>query len=207
MVLVVTAMPQEMEHFPKEIPHGIVTEVIGIGKVVAARNITLAIERHKPDFVINFGSAGALSPELDFGEIVLSKDFVDLDFDLSVFGDPIGQNPAGKMTGDEKMLCLAKTEADVLGIKNIAGRIGTTDNFNNDPAEKLALHQKFAADCDEMEGAAIALCCALSKIPFLGIRAISDKPKDKDKLEFWDNLDFAAKNAAAVAAALARKLI
>ena len=61
---------------------------------------------------------------------------------------------------------------------------------------KEKIRTKFNADCVEMEGAAIAQVCYLSKIPFLIIRSISDKPNGKNEITFDEFLKKASKRCA-----------
>ena len=58
------------------------------------------------------------------------------------------------------------------------GRVVSGDQFISDKAKKEFILNTFAGDCTEMEGAAIAQAAYLNQIPFLIIRAISDKADD-----------------------------
>ena len=53
----------------------------------------------------------------------------------------------------------------------------------------------FNAYCTEMEGAAIAQTCYLNKVPFVIIRAISDKADQSAEVNFQEFVDEAAKNS------------
>src|SRR6476620_6944191 len=46
----------------------------GIGKVNAALSTTLLLDRYKPDYVINTGSAGGFHPSLNVGDVVISSE-------------------------------------------------------------------------------------------------------------------------------------
>ena len=56
--LIVTALPQELEHRP--IPHDIPVIFTGLGKLNAALSLADAIAHHQPTVILNFGTAGRL---------------------------------------------------------------------------------------------------------------------------------------------------
>ena len=62
----------------------------GIGKVNAAMSTQVMIDKYNPDVIINSGIAGSVSKELKIGDIVISKDCVQHDFDGTQMGDPKG---------------------------------------------------------------------------------------------------------------------
>ena len=57
----------------------------GVGKVNAARTTQILIDKLKVKSVINVGSAGALNPLLDIGDIVIAEKLVQHDFDITAF--------------------------------------------------------------------------------------------------------------------------
>ena len=63
------------------------------------------------------------------------------------------------------------------------GRVVSGDQFISDKEKKEFILNTFAGDCTEMEGAAIAQAAYLNQIPFLIIRAISDKADDSPTFE------------------------
>ena len=64
------------------------------------------------------------------------------------------------------------------------GRIVSGDQFISDKDKKDYLIKTFNGDCTEMEGAAIAHAAYLNNIPFLIIRAISDKADDSAHMDY-----------------------
>ena len=62
--------------------------------------------------------------------------------------------------------------------------MGSGDQFITDKDTKKRLVETFAAYCTEMEGAAIAQAAYLNSIPFLIIRAISDKADDSASMDY-----------------------
>ena len=77
------------------------------------------------------------------------------------------------------MLCQGESD-----IHTFVGRVVTGDQFISDKDKKQWLVETFAGYCTEMEGAAIAQACYLNSIPFLIVRAISDKADDSATVDY-----------------------
>ncbi|MDR2903652.1 MAG: 5'-methylthioadenosine/adenosylhomocysteine nucleosidase [Clostridiales bacterium] len=172
----------------------------GIGKVNAAVCAQVLIDLYAVDYCINIGVAGALNKELSIGDIVISRDAVHHDFDTTPFGDPIGLIPrlnARFFAADEELVRIAETCAKtVMKDKNIViGRIASGDQFIADNEAKTKIAGITKADCVEMEGAAIAQACFLNRIPFVIIRAISDKADHSAEGNFEKFVAEAANNS------------
>ena len=69
-------------------------------------------------------------------------------------------------------------------IKTFVGRVVSGDQFISNKEKKNWLEEKFHGFCTEMEGAAIAQAAYLNEIPFLIIRAISDKADDSAGMDY-----------------------
>lgn len=161
----------------------------GIGKVNAAACTQLLIYRYGVTGVINTGIAGSLDNKIDIGDIVLSTDAVQHDMDATTFGYPCGEVPrVGTLAfqADEQMLSLAREINTQVNpeIKTFTGRVASGDQFISDKQKKTWIKTQFDADCCEMEGAAIAQICFLNQVPFLIIRAISDKADDSAVMDY-----------------------
>ena len=173
----------------------------GIGKVNAARITQILIDNYKVKYIINIGSAGALNPNLNIGDIVIAKKLIQHDFDITAFG-----HAKGYITGvgdyiycDDKLV--KNIENGFLNIneknyKIIEGIITSGDIFCTDILMKDKIYAKFKADCVEMEGAAIAQVCYLDNIPFVVIRSISDSPNGKNAITFNEYLKLASNRCA-----------
>ena len=161
----------------------------GIGKVNAGMCSQILADRFKISAIINTGIAGSLRAEINIGDIVVSTDAVQHDMDASGFGYKIGQIPrvdAFAFEADDKLRSLAiecnrKVNPE---IQAFAGRVVSGDQFISDKKKKEWLIEQFGASCTEMEGAAIAQAAYLNKIPFLVIRAISDKADDSAGMDY-----------------------
>ena len=79
------------------------------------------------------------------------------------------------------MACNAKVNPD---IQAFTGRVVSGDQFISDREKKKWLVEQFGGSCTEMEGAAIAQAAYLNHIPYLVIRAISDKADDSAGMDY-----------------------
>ena len=161
----------------------------GIGKVNAAMCTQILIDTYQIEAVINTGIAGSLNAQIDIGDIVLSTDTLEHDMDAVAFGYPIGQIPRMdtlSFEADEKMRTLAKKVCEdiIPEVSVFEGRVVSGDQFVSDKGKKDWLVQNFDGYCTEMEGAAIAHAAYLNGIPFLIIRAISDKADDSASMDY-----------------------
>jgi adenosylhomocysteine nucleosidase len=155
----------------------------GIGKVNAGICTQILVDDFKIDAVINTGIAGSLNANIDIGDIVLSTDALQHDMDATGFGYDLGVIPrmaTSVFVADERLRRIAKEGCEKVNpdISVFEGRVVSGDQFVSDKAKKDYILKNFDGFCTEMEGAAIAQAAYLNKIPFLIIRAISDKADD-----------------------------
>ena len=175
----------------------------GVGKVNAARITQMMIDKFDIEYIINLGSAGALNPKLQIGDIVIGEKLVQHDFDITAFG-----HKKGYITGVGEMLysnidllnyfkeTIEKMSKETYKIK--IGTIASGDIFCTDPYMKNKIFTKFNADCVEMEGAAIAQVSYLNSIPFIVVRSISDSPNGKNAITYDKFLELASKRCARI---------
>lgn len=161
----------------------------GIGKVNAAVCTQILVDEFGVDGVINTGIAGSLKAEINIGDIVLSTDVLHHDMDATGFGYPLGQIPqmdAFSFQADEQMRKLAKEVCEEVNpeIRVFEGRIVSGDQFISSREVKDKIKENFDGCCTEMEGAAIAQTAYLNQIPFVIIRAISDKADDSATMDY-----------------------
>lgn len=161
----------------------------GIGKVNAAICTQILADHYEVDAVINTGIAGSLRNEINIGDIVLSTDTVQHDMDATGFGYPAGQVPQMKefaFPADEGLMKLAKECCKRVNpeIEVFTGRVVSGDQFISDREKKQWIVDTFSGFCTEMEGAAIAQAAYLNNIPFLIIRAISDKADTNANMDY-----------------------
>nr|WP_291233629.1 5'-methylthioadenosine/adenosylhomocysteine nucleosidase [Frisingicoccus sp.] len=161
----------------------------GIGKVNAAVCTQILCDVFKVNAIINTGVAGSLKNEINIGDIVLSEDALQHDMDATGFGyDPgvIPRMEESVFKGDEMLLKLAQKVCQEVNpdIQVFRGRVVSGDQFISDHDVKQRIVNSFGGFCTEMEGAAIAQTAWLNKVPYLVIRAISDKADGSAEMDY-----------------------
>ncbi|MGN0076317.1 MAG: 5'-methylthioadenosine/adenosylhomocysteine nucleosidase [Parafannyhessea sp.] len=152
----------------------------GVGKVNAAVCAEILASQFHVTHVVNTGVAGSLNNELNIGDILVSVDAVHHDVDVTNLGYAPGEVPSMGVTSFAADPSLREAALDAARIAEVdvqcmEGRVASGDQFVRDQAEKDRIIRQFHADCCEMEGASIAHTCWLNDIPFVIVRAISDK--------------------------------
>ncbi len=175
----------------------------GVGKVNAGTCAQLLINLFGVDRIINTGVAGSLDAAIDIGDIVVSTDAVQHDFDLT----PLGYAP-GVLSGFDKPSFpadeeLRKDAVDAVGqcapeVHVFEGRVCSGDQFIASAEQKEDIIAEFGGLCCEMEGGAIAQICCQNDIPFVIIRAISDKADGSAEMDYAEFEQAAAVRCASI---------
>jgi len=164
----------------------VVVLLSGIGKVSAAVGTTLLIERYHPKLIVNTGTAGGLADIL-VHDIILATEVCYHDVDVTAFGYKIGQQaqmpPAfiANTQWTEKLKQVAERYSHTLHY----GQVVSGDSFISSPTRLQEIANTFPkAKAVEMEAAAIAQTCYLLNIPFVMLRAISDKAGEGNAVSY-----------------------
>lgn len=228
---VLSALPEEMEllttHLKNKRVHKylgvefytgtiherkVVLATSGIGKVNAAKTVTLLLDHFSPSEVIFSGVAGGLNPDLAPGDIVVGTrtaqhDFGKITDDGFEIQTPTPDTPIF-IEPPPELLRLTRKAAQDVGLQQIAttqgkrvpvvvhGVIITGDVFVASPVKVAELRRTFNADAVEMEGAAVALVCWQQRVPCVVIRSISDKADATAWEDFERFIKAAAENSA-----------
>ena len=168
----------------------------GIGKVNAGMCTQILADKFDVEAVINTGVAGGLYKDIEIGDIVISKDAVQHDVDATVFGYKVGEIPrmdTSYFEADKDLIELAKKTCEEVNpdINCYVGRVVSGDQFISDNDKKHYLINEFDGYCAEMEGAAMAQAAHLNQIPFIVLRAISDKA-DQEAAGSYEEFEKAA---------------
>lgn len=184
----------------------------GVGKVNAAMCVQVLCDCFGVTHVVNTGVAGSLDANLDIGDFVISRDAMYHDFDCHNLNPnyPVGQVPGlpvRSFPADDMLIDLAYSAANSLcpGHATV-GRVASGDQFVCRKEHKQDIIENTGALCTEMEGAAIAHGAWRNGIPYVVIRAISDKADDSAEMDYPTFEAVAAKRCAEVTQAMARGL-
>ena len=146
------------------------TVLCGIGMVNAASAATfLALQGM--DIILCSGLSGGISG-IKRGELTVGTEYIEHDFDLTPLGYELCNKPLQEYIykADENLLdVLCDIYPDLK-----RGVIVSGDSFIGDNNKKEFLKNTFGAMSCDMESAAVAYVCSLSKTPFAAIRRISD---------------------------------
>ena len=157
----------------------VVISECGYGKVNAGVSTQLMITEFGVTAIINSGVAGTLDARVGVGDIVVSTDTVQQDYDMHEIGFERGLIPnVGKISIDAderlRMAAVKAIRATASGAEVFEGRVCTGDQFISGADEMKDITDVFGGMCCEMEGGAIAQICYLNNVPFVIVRAISD---------------------------------
>ena len=188
----------------------VVVAQCGVGKINAAVCAQTMCDRYEVTHLVNTGIAGSLDNELDIADVVISRDAMYHDVDATHFGYPYGQVPGLDVVAfpaDEKLMELAYAASEKTNPGHTKyGRIATGDMFVSRNEAKRLIIEHTGANCTEMEGAAIAQVAYQNGVPFVIIRAISDKADDSAEMDYPTFERIAAEHCASITRTLARNL-
>lgn len=175
----------------------------GMGKVNAGICAHTLINYFGCAKIINTGVAGSLDDRLNIGDIVVSTDAVQHDFDVTAIGFAKGEIPYTGLyafPADDGLRASAVKAAQEAGpsISVFEGRVCSGDQFINTKEQRDAIISNFGGLCCEMEGAAIAQTCYLNDVPFVVIRCISDKPSETEADDYHTIEPHAARLCASI---------
>ena len=182
----------------------------GVGKVNAALCAQVLCDCFGVTHLVNTGIAGSLCADLDIGDLVVSQDAMYHDVDAVAFGYPMGKVPGMDVTAfpaDETLMGYAFAAAEAVNPGHTkTGRVASGDQFVASREVKEKIIGLTKGLCTEMEGAAIAQTAYRNGVPFVILRAISDKADDSAEMDYPSFERIAAHRCAAVTKELAKHL-
>ena len=161
----------------------------GIGKVNAGLCAQILVDVFNVNRLINTGIAGSLKAEINIGDIVISSDTLQHDMDARNFGYARGEIPrmgTVSFPADPELISIAREACEEVNpeIGVFVGRVVTGDQFIAERSIKNEIASWTDGYCTEMEGAAIAQAAYLNRVPFVIVRAISDKADDSATMDY-----------------------
>ena len=175
------------------------------GKVAAASTATTLIEAFGVEQILFTGVAGAIAEDLNIGDVVIGTELIQHDMDVSAvlnlqpFEIPLlhrasfpadARLTAMAISAAERYLGRDPPAAELRGFGPgrptvRAGLIVSGDQFIADADRVAGLRARLpAAQCVEMEGAAVAQVCYEHGVPMAVIRVISDKADHTAAVDF-----------------------
>ena len=143
----------------------------GVGKLNASISTVEAIDKFKPEFILNLGTVGSLNENLS-GVIEISR-VLQRDFDAT----PL--SPKGQVPFDEKPQILSSGKGQFC--------CGTGDTFVNSKEDWLLENQ---IDVVDMELFAIAHACYSRNIPWRSLKFITDYVSVGSSDDWKKNLEY-----------------
>ena len=181
----------------------------GIGKVNAALCVQMLCDFYGVTHLVNTGIAGSLDAALDIGALVISEDAMYHDVDVTNFGYVPGQMAGmpASFPADSALVNAAFAAAEAVNPGHTRlGRVASGDQFVCSDEQKARIIADTGANCTEMEGAAIAQAAYRNGVPFVIIRAISDKADNSADMDYPTFERIAAHRCAAVTRTVAGML-
>jgi futalosine hydrolase len=169
----------------------IISLITGVGSVATAWAMKSWFEANgKPDLAINAGIAGSYNEELVPGDVVMPYTDCFADVGIDDNGRFITLFEAGLSDENEFPFKDGQLNSDPVYFKKLKNiikpvRAITLNTATGSELVRVKWMKKYNPDIETMEGATFFYICTLEEIPFLAIRAISNRvePRDKSKWE------------------------
>ena len=164
------------------------TAVTGVGLLPSSYAIMQLIAWSKPDMIIQLGIAGSFDPSLVLGtavsvrsEIVADMGVYETDgyrdiFELGLAEKSMPPFEQGNIVNHHEHLIT------IAGLPAVAAV--SVNEISSNPLKIALFAEKYKADIESMEGAALHYVCTLQQIPFIQIRGISNLVGERDKAKW-----------------------
>lgn len=183
----------------------------GVGKVNAAICVQALCDLFEVSHIVNTGVAGSLDAQLDIGDLVVSVDAMYHDFTCAGLNYAVGQVPGMDVLAFPADVILRS--AAFLAAEEVnpghtrLGRVASGDQFVCEGTQKQQIISVTGAACTEMEGTAIAHAAYRNGVPYVILRAISDKADNSAEMDYPSFERIAAHRCAEVVLAMVRQLL
>jgi len=164
------------------------TAVTGVGLLPSTYAIMQLIARLKPDLIIQVGIAGSFNPTLVFGTAVTVKQEMLADmgvYETDGYHDIFELGLAEKNMPPFEQGAIVNHHDHLIESASLPVVSAVSVNEISTSAEKINVFaEKYKADIESMEGAALHYVCAMQQIPFIQIRGISNLVGERDKTKW-----------------------
>jgi futalosine hydrolase len=161
--------------------------VTGVGSIATAWSLQNWLSgNERPEFIINAGIAGSYRDDIPVGEVVMpvTECFADSGVEDGEFFNTLFES--GLADPDEFPYRSGLIHCDDIISGKLAGVIRavnaiTVNTSTGDINRADKLIKKFNPDIETMEGATFFYICSREEIPFLALRAISNRVETRNK--------------------------
>ncbi len=184
----------------------VVVAAAGVGKVRAAITATLLVQRLGCRALVLSGVAGGLSADAAIGDIVIADRLIDIDYGRLTPEGRIVYQPGVLPIPEEKpepgyvvphaLADRVRKRLAETGLEATLGTILTTDAYLASPKERDELAGEWDGLAVEMEGSALCGVAERFDVPWLVVRALSDRAGEDSLEDFTAFVDAAAANSA-----------
>ncbi len=184
----------------------VVVAAAGVGKVRAAITATLLVERLGCRALVLSGVAGGLSADAAIGDIVIADRLIDIDYGRLTPEGRIVYQPGVLPIPEEKpepgyvvphaLADRVRRRLAETGLEATLGTILTTDAYLASPKERDELAGEWGGLAVEMEGSALCGVAERFEVPWLVVRALSDRAGEDSLEDFTAFVDAAAASSA-----------
>ncbi len=188
--------------------YDVVVAASGVGKVEAASTATLLVERFGCRALMLSGVAGGLGDTLSIGDIVIADRVIDVDYGrITDAGRIIYQpgtlplpevkpDPGYRLPADP--IARVRERLRAVGLVATLGTIVTGDAFLASPRVRDELAGEWEALAIEMEGSALCGVAERFGLPWLVVRALSDRAGEGSLGDFRTFVESAAASSARI---------
>ena len=166
----------------------IIISLSKVGLIHASASLSLAIEKYKPDIILNMGISGATDKKLHTKDIVITESVININSYRTPYKkEKEGSNPnewelLTFLSGETDRLIEEKTDKDLLSVtkeilkdeKITVGKIGSGDAWNREIDRITYLNKEYNILCEDMESIASYTLANQNNIPIIAIKMISD---------------------------------
>ncbi len=186
----------------------VVVAASGVGKVKAASTATLLVERFGCRALMLTGVAGGLDKALAIGAIVVADRVIDIDYGRITDAGRIiyqpGTLPLPEVRPDPGYRLPTTSISRILETLDASGSVATLgtiisgDAFLASPRVRDELAGEWEALAIEMEGSALCGVAERFGLPWLVVRALSDRAGEESLVDFRTFLESAAASSARI---------
>ena len=161
--------------------------ISGVGSISTAWSVKQWLSVNgKPDLAINGGIAGSYKENIEIGSVVMPVTDCFADAGIEDGDNFLTLSEAGLMNPDEFPFKHGILHADPKYCDQMLSHLKpvkaiTVNTATGSDATRIKMVKKFNPDIETMEGATFFYICIREKIPFLALRAISNKVEPRNR--------------------------